>query len=335
MKAFELLLPKTVDDAVKALPTEDTMEARGKAVLLAGGQDLIGAMKDHLEAPDTVVNLKSVPGLDEIRASADGQAMEIGAMVTLARIEERADLKASFPALVEAAAAVASPQIRTVATLGGNLCQRPRCPYYRSEFTPCLKKGGSTCFSYTGNSKYNAIFGGGPSYIVHPSDVAPALVAYDAEVDLVGPEGSRTVKLADFYVLPGDAADVTKETVLRPNEVLVTVRIPMRMAGWKATYLKVRERDAFDFALSAVAMVADVQGGKVAEARVVLGGVAPIPWRSTDAEDALVGKELTLANGDAAGQAAVDWAEPLSMNEYKVPMTRGVIAKAAERLGAS
>lgn len=333
MKSFELLLPKSLDEAVEALPADDTREARGKVAVLAGGQDLIGSMKDHLAAPDVVVNLKSVPGLDEIRASADGQAMEIGALVTLARIEEREDLATMFPALVEAAGSVASPQIRTVGTLGGNLCQRPRCPYFRSEFTPCLKKGGDTCFSYTGNSKYNAIFGGGPSYIVHPSDVAPALVAYDAEVDLVGPEGTRTVKLADFYVLPGDAADVTKETVLAPNEVLATVRIPMRKAGWKAAYLKVRERDAFDFALSAVAMVVNVEGGKVVEASVVLGGVAPTPWRATEAEEALVGKELSFAVGDAAGEAAVEWAEPLSMNEYKVPMTRGVIAKAAERLG--
>lgn len=330
MKAFDLLLPKTVADAVKALPTEDVYGARGKALVLAGGQDLLGTMKDHLEEPDLLVNLKSIPNLDQITWSKNGD-VEIGALVTLARIADDADLQKKFAALAEAANAVGSPQIRAVGTLGGNLCQRPRCLYYRSEQAPCLKKGGTECFSYTGNNKYNAIFGGGPSYIVHPSDTAPALVAYEAEADLVGPMGERTVKLSEFFTLPGDV-DPTKETVLLPNEILVRVRIPARMAGWKATFLKVRERDAFDFALTAVAMVVNVQDGKVAEARVVLGGVAPTPWISEDAADAMKGKRLGIELGLAAGEAAVEWAEPLAMNEYKVPMTRGVIAKATERL---
>ena len=253
MKAFDLLLPKTLDEAVQALPKKDTLDDRSKALVLAGGQDLIGTMKDHLEAPDLVVNLKSVPGLDAITWNADGD-LEIGALVTLERIENDADIQAKFRALAEAAAAVATPQIRAAGTIGGNLCQRPRCLYFRSEHTPCLKKGGKECFSYLGNSKYNAIFGGGPSYIVHPSDTAPALCAYDAEVELVGPNGTRTVALREFYVLPGDG-DPTKETVLLPNEILTKVRIPAAKAGLPATYLKVRERDAFDFALTAVAMV--------------------------------------------------------------------------------
>lgn len=330
MKAFDLLLPKSLDEAVKALPTQDKHGERSKALVMAGGQDLIGTMKDHLEAPDLVVNLKSIPGLDQIEWTKDG-GLEIGALVTLERIENDADIKKQFRALSEAATAVASPQIRAVGTIGGNLCQRPRCLYFRSEHTPCLKKGGTECFSYLGNSKYNAIFGGGPSYIVHPSDVAPALVAYDAEVDVMGPNGSRTVALRDFYVLPGDG-DPTKETVLGPNEVVTKIRVPAKKAGWPATYLKVRERDAFDFALSAVAMVLDVRAGKVQEASVVLGGVAPIPWHSPEAEDALTGKSIGPEVAMAAGTAAVEWAEPLSMNEYKVPMTKGVIAKAAERL---
>ncbi|MEX1023632.1 MAG: xanthine dehydrogenase family protein subunit M [Planctomycetota bacterium] len=330
MKAFELLLPKTLDQAIEALPTEDTYAARGRAQILAGGQDLIGSMKDYLTSPELVVNLKSIPGLDQIRMSPEGD-LEIGALVTLARLEDDADLMKRFPALVEAAGSAASPQIRAVGTVGGNLCQRPRCLYFRSEHAHCLKKGGTECFSYTGNSKYNAIFGGGPSYIVHPSDLAPVLVAYDAEVDLVGPSGKRSMKLADFYVLPGDG-DPTKETVLAPNEVVVTVRVPKRMAGRPATYVKVRERDAFDFALSAVALVLEMQGDEIASASVVLGGVAPIPWRSPEAEEVLVGRRPDAEAAKAAGDAAVEWAEPLSMNEYKIPMTKGAIAVALERL---
>jgi len=334
MKSFELLLPKTLDEAVGALPADD--DSRGRAMLLAGGQDLLGELKEHLAEPDVVVNLKTVPGLDAVSSGADG--LSIGALVRLVALERSSDLAKSHPMLVEGAAAVATPQIRAMGTVGGNLCQRPRCLYYRNPEAKCLKKGGDECFSYAGLNKYNAILGGGPSYIVHPSDLAPALVAYDAEVTLrgAGPDGAgveRTLPLADFYTLPAES-DPTRETVLAPNEVLTSVRIPAGRDGWRATYLKLRERDSFDFALCAVALALRMDGPKVVEARLVLGGVAPVPWRCPKAAAKLVGSELDDATCKAVAEEALRGAQPLSQNGYKIPMTRGLIVKALRKLRA-
>jgi xanthine dehydrogenase YagS FAD-binding subunit len=241
-------------------------------------------------------------------------------------------VRSSFAAIAEAAASVASPQIRAAGTVGGNLCQRPRCWYYRNEETVCLKKGGDECFAYAGMNRYNAILGAGPSYIVHPSDLAPALVALEAEVTLVGPDGARVVRLEDFYTLPAEG-DVTKETVLAPNEVLTQVRVHSVPASWRQTYLKVRERSAFDFALSAVAVALDRgDDGVVRNARIVLGGVAPRPWRCGSAEELLRGNRLDEATIEAVRDEALRGAEPLDHNAYKIPMTKGLLTKALRKL---
>ncbi|MEM7305865.1 MAG: xanthine dehydrogenase family protein subunit M [Planctomycetota bacterium] len=331
MKQFEMLLPGSVDEAAKSLPTDDSFEGRRKVKVYAGGQDLLGEMKEHLEEPDAVVNLKGIEGLDRIVPLGDG-GLEVGALVTLRALEREPWIQERFPMLAEAAAAVGSPQIRAAGTVGGNLCQRPRCWYYRNEHTVCLKKGGDECFSFEGMNKYNAVLGGGPSYIVHPSDLAPALISYDAEVTLAGPGGERTLSLDEFYMLPSEG-DVTKETRLAPNEILTRIRIPGGRQAWRSTYMKVRERGAFDFALSAVALALRLEDGTVREARLTLGGVATKPWRCPRAEKLLVGKRIDDATCRAAGQEAMRGAEPLDHNEYKIPMTQGLLTKALRKLG--
>lgn len=329
MKPFEIAMPETLEEAVSALPDTDERLARERVQLYAGGQDLFGELKDHLTGPEVLVRLAGVPGLDALERKPDG-TLVLGALVTVATIEHDDWIRANLPILSEAAAAVASPQIRSVATLGGNLCQRPRCLYYRNERAVCLKKGGQECFSYGGHNKFNAILGGGPSYIVHPSDLAPALVACDARVTLFGPEGERTLPLEEFFTLPAES-DVTRENVLAPNEIVTRVEVPPK-PGWRTTYLKIRERDAFDFALSAVALALRMDGDTIAEARLTLGGVAPAPWRCRSTEELMVGKTLGAELEKAAGDDALRLAEPLEHNAYKIPMTQGAITKALRSL---
>jgi len=230
MKDFELQNPNSLRDAISLLPER---EGDDSARLLAGGQDLLPELKEHLVEPDRVVNLRDVPGLDGLRWGADG-GLSIGAMVTLQEVAEDADVRARLTVLAEAAESVGSPQIRSAGTVGGNLNQRPRCWYYRLESAPCIKKGGSECFSYAGRNKYNAILGGGPSYIVHPSDLAPALVALGATVTLAGPDGERSMPVRDFFTLPA-TGNILRETVLAPNEVLVRVDVPAPAAGTRSS----------------------------------------------------------------------------------------------------
>jgi xanthine dehydrogenase YagS FAD-binding subunit len=328
MRAFEHVTPT---DPGQLLELLREAKERGRAMVLAGGQDLLGELKDHLATPERVIDLKRLPGLSAIRQTNDGDHA-IGALVTLAQLEEHPGIGRELPILRQAAASVGSVQIRNAGTVGGNLCQRPRCWYYRHEHVVCLKKGGLECYAYGGMSKYNAILGGGPSYIVHPSDLAPALVALGATVQILSPEGSRALPLQEFYTLPSQG-DVTRETVLAPDEIVTEVRIPrLRGDGWRSTYLKFRERGSYDFALSAVALAVRMEGDTIGEARLVLGGVAPIPWRSQRAEEALVGRKLGGDTAELAADAALRGARPLEYNAYKVPLTRGLIAKALSHL---
>ena len=330
MKAFTLANPTSLEQALELLAAGNQRGSRGRAQILAGGQDLLTEMKEHLAEPEVLVNLKGIAGLDRIELDASG-TLTIGALATIAAVEEHPGIRARFPALHEAARSIASPQIRSFGTVGGNLCQRPRCWYYRSEHAKCIKKGGSECFSHKGLNKYNAILGGGPSYIVHPSDLAPALVALDAEVRLRGPEGERKLPIEKFFTLPSEGS-VLKENVLGDGEILVSVRVPAPAAGARSTYLKFKERGSFDFALVSVAAVVLVEAGQVARARLVLGGVAPIPWRSPEAEKALVGKALDASAFGAAGEAAMLEADPLEYNAYKVPLAKGLIHRALQAL---
>lgn len=330
MKTFDYYLPKTLEEALALL---DPKNGVPHALPIAGGQDLVTEMKEHLAEPAALVNLQGLPGQDAIAWSADG-ALALGANLTLAQIERDARLRETWPLLGEAAHSIASPQIRSQATLGGNLCQRPRCWYYRDERLVCLKKGGTECFSYSGLNKYNAILGGGPSYIVHPSDMAPALVALGAEVEIAGPgrEPRKRLPLEKFFTLPSDG-DVLRENVLGAGQLIVAVHVPAPRGSWRSSYTKFKERGSFDWALSAVALAARVEGGKLAEARLVLGGVAPKPWRCAKAEALLAGRSLDEALCRQAAEAALAGAEPLSANAYKIPLTQGLVLRALRAIG--
>ncbi len=334
MKDFELLTPRTLARAIELLPQGRGAD-RDAVRLLAGGQDLLTEMKDHLVEPATLVNLKALPDLDAIEVGADG-AVRIGALARLVDLEEHAELFGVHRALVEAAGSIASPQIRSRATLGGNLCQRPRCWYYRNEHTVCIKKGGPECFSFSGQSKYNAILGGGPSYIVHPSDMAPALVARDASVTLHGPRGERRLELDRFFTLPSEGS-ILRENVLAADEVLTGIEVPAPPGGadrWRTTYLKFKERESYDFAIGAVALAVALDGDRIEDCRLVLGAVAPVPWRSLAGEDALRGKRLDDEAALAAGEAALAGAKPLEHNGYKIALTKGLIRQAVARLAS-
>ncbi|MFT7677177.1 MAG: xanthine dehydrogenase YagS FAD-binding subunit [Planctomycetota bacterium] len=329
MKAFRMTLPASVKEAVAQLPAEFSPTG---AQLLAGGQDLLTELKEYIQEPDTLVNLKSAKdaALREFAWQSDG-SLVIGALTTVAELEEDQQLAIKLTVLSEAAASIASPQIRSTATVGGNLNQRPRCWYYRNESSACLKRGGVECFSYYGKNRFNAILGGGPSYIVHPSDLAPALIALDAEISLVSPRGERVMLLEDYYTLPS-SGDVLRETVATSDEVLTQVRIPKPAAGMRSTYLKFKERRSYDWALSAVALVLYQDGSKIRDARLVLGGVAPRPWRVQRTENKLKGRQVGEEAMVLARESALDGAEPLSENGFKVPLTKGLITRAFQRL---
>jgi xanthine dehydrogenase YagS FAD-binding subunit len=249
--------------------------------------------------------------------------LRIGALVTLSEIADHPLIKQKYTALAEAAESVGSPQIRNVGTIGGNLCQRPRCWYYRDENVICLKKGGSKCYAVEGENEHNAILGGGPSWIVHPSDCAPALLALDASVEISGPKGSRRIPLSKFFVTPTE--NIFKENVLAHNEIVTHVIVPAQPANTRSHYMKVRHREGFDWALSGAAVRLTMAGANIKDSRVVLSGVAPIPWRSKEAEAVLKGKAVTASQADKAGAASVANARPLGKNKYKVPLTRNTV----------
>lgn len=287
---------------------------------MAGGIDLLGELKDNLITPNRLVNIKALD-LRYIRHKKDG--VYIGATTTLTDVASDADVVKTYTALSEAAASVASLQIRNVGTIGGNLCQRPRCWYYRGEEFQCLKKGGHTCFAVEGENKYHAIMGGSPCHIVHPSDTAPALIALKATVKIQGPNGVRTVPAADFFVLPSE--NLYQETVLQPNELVTEVFVPKPKAGTKSTYLKFKEKGSMDFALSAAAVALRVENGVCKAAQVVLGGVAPKPW-PVDAS-ALVGQALSEKRVVAFAEAVLKDAKPLRDNAFKVTLSKTMIKR--------
>ncbi|MCS7186235.1 MAG: xanthine dehydrogenase family protein subunit M [Armatimonadetes bacterium] len=320
MRAFEYVKPTTVAEVIRELGR--SWEA---AKILAGGTDLLGELKEGIIAPQKIVNLKGVADLGYIRFS-EKEGLKLGALTTLAEIAAYPVIRQRYTALAEAARSVATPQIRNIATIGGNLCQRPRCWYYRDENTRCLKKGGPICFAYNGENKFHAILGGGPCYIVHPSDCAPALIAFKASVTIVSPRGKRTVPLEEFFLLPSRRMD--HETVLEPDEIVTEIQVPTPLPNTRSTYLKFRERDSFDFAVVGAAVVVRLRGGVCEDVRIVLSGVAPIPWRSPEAEAVLKGKKITPSLAEQAAKAAVAKSQPLAQNAYKVPLTQAIVKQA-------
>jgi xanthine dehydrogenase YagS FAD-binding subunit len=320
MKSFTNANPR---DLPHALALIRQAQADGRhASIAGGGSDLLGMIKERIETPDVLINLKSVKGLDQIATEKGG--LKIGGLATLDTLARHQAIRRQYAVLAEAADSVATPQIRNVGTLAGNVAQRPWCWYYRNGF-PCFKAGGKQCFSITGENQFHAIFGGGPSFIVHPSDTAPALVALDAKFHIAGPKGNRTVSSADFFQLPRENA--TRENVLAADEILASIEIPSARAGTRSTYHKVMDREAWTHAIVSAAIVLEMDKDVCRSARIVLGGVAPIPWHVPDAEKVLAGQRITPELAAKAGEVAVAGAVPLAKNAYKIPLTKAIVRR--------
>lgn len=301
-----------------------------EASFVAGGTELLNLMKDGLQIPSQLVDVSALP-LATIEARSDG--LWIGALARMSQVAREAVVRASYPVLAQALELGASPQIRNLATIGGNLMQRTRCPYFREGSFPCNKRRpGSGCAAPDGEHRKAAIFGWSERCIaVHPSDLAVALLALDAVVHTRGPRGVRSIPMADLYVLPGDTPE--REHVLEHGELIVGVEIPRSAFSARSHYLKVRERASYEFALVSVAAALELADGVVRSARIVLGGVAPRPWRSEAAEEALVGKPLDGPTIAAAGVAAVQGARPLRDTAFKVQLSERSVVRALSELG--
>jgi xanthine dehydrogenase YagS FAD-binding subunit len=316
---FSYVRPKSEKEAIKQL-------SRPEAGLLAGGTDLLGCLRDRVFDLKTVVSISGLNDLKGISNTPEG-GLRIGALTTITEMAEHPVVNERYTALAQAARDVASPQLRNQGTVGGNLCQKPRCWYYRGDFF-CLRKGGKTCFAAAGENQYHCILGGGPCFIVHPSDTAPAFVAFGASARIAGPKGSRTVPIEKFYVLP--AVDVHRETVLQAGEIVAEVVLPP-VSGIRSSYRKVRGRASWDFALAGMALAVRFDKDTVVSARAVLSGAAPIPWRSREIESAITGKTLDPSVIEQAAADSMKNANPLAENGYKVQLFRGMIE---ERLAA-
>ncbi len=298
----------------------------------AGGVDMLDLMKEGLVHPGRLIDISRLPELEGISQEADG-SVRIGALTTLAQIAVHPGLRHSHAALTQAAAMAASPQIRNRATLGGNLLQRPRCWYLRSAAHHCLRKGGAHCFAFPGDNRYHAVFANHECAIVHPSTPATPLLAYGAEVELAdSADHRRRVPLEDFFVLP--ETDMHRENTLARGEILMAVWLPPQAPTHRSLYLQVAERAAFDWPLAAVAAVLDIdEAGLCHQARIVLGAAAPVPWRARQAEALLARTKISRYAAEAAGEAALAGATPLSQNAYKLPLLATLVRRAV--LGAA
>ena len=315
MPNFSYVQPKTLVDAIKHLSSDG-------ARLHAGGIDLLGCLRDDIFPAKRLVSISQLKDLRGIHQTKVG-GLRIGSLTTLTEVADSRIIRERYPALARGALEAASPQLRNQGTIGGNVCQKPRCWYYRGEFH-CLRKGGDRCYAYQGENQFHCIFGsGGICFIVHPSDTAPALIAYEAIAQVAGPKGTRRLPLAKFHVLPAD--DVKKETVLRHNEIVTEILLPPPPQGLRSSYRKVRARQSWDFALAGVALALKFNDDRVEKAFVVLSGAAPIPWRSKEAEEAVTGKRLDANIIARVAEAAVKNAEPLDQNGYKIPLFRGIL----------
>jgi xanthine dehydrogenase YagS FAD-binding subunit len=296
---------------------------------IAGGTDLVPEMRLGIRTPDRLINLKTIAGLDTVIAEAE--CARIGALTRLADVATHPVIRRSLPMLIEAIDLAASVQIRSSATLGGSLCQESRCWYFRGPFR-CWLKGGTRCDAEYGDNRHHAILGGGPCLTVHPSDPATALVCLNGHAVVVGQDGERVVPLDQFFTRPQEGH--RSLTCLRQNEVLSGVEIPWPSASERAVFLKATARAEFGFALASVACQIATEGGRVRAARIVLGGVAPVPWRATAAEQVVLDKTLDRSTIDQAGNAATEGAKPLAMNGYKVPLTQALVRRALEKIAS-
>jgi len=317
MKAFAYVDAANEKEALGALGTR-----RGRVLPIAGGMDILALMKDYVLQPERLVNVKR---LDRTIAATPDGGLRIGAAATLIELVEHAEAARRYPALVQAAAEVGTPQIRHAGTVGGNVAQRPRCWYFRNEEFQCLKKGGPRCFAVEGENQFHAIFGDGPCHIVHASSLAVPILAYGGTFRVAGPSGERDVAAADFFQMPDE--NLMGENVLRPNELVTHVTLPPPGAVKSAT-VEIRFKQSHDWPLALATAVLTMSGDTVQGARIVMGAVAPVPWRAEAAEAALSGKTVSAASAAAAGDAAVGDAKPMSGNAYKVQIARTAVKRA-------
>jgi xanthine dehydrogenase YagS FAD-binding subunit len=330
VKNFDYVQPRTAAEAAAAALAPG-------AILKGGGTDLLERVKEGVTKPDALVNLLGVRDLGGIKQ--DGELIRIGALATLADLEESDLIRKSATALADAASDAATPQVRNRATVGGNLAQRPRCWYFRNLTYECARKGGTLCYALEGENKYHAIFGNELCCVVHPSNLAPALWALDATIHVANPAEPKTADLdiAKFWVKPEE--DITRENVLKPGQVITGVSFKAAGPGTGTSYVETNEKESFDWALTSAAARVTVRNGVVIEARVVVSGVAPVPMRLEAAETAVVGKTMSPEVAKAAGQKAVEGAKPLRDNAYKVKHLAVVVARAlqsaAKRAGES
>lgn len=317
MESFAYASPASLKEALGLLGTK-----WGETQVLAGGTDLIGLMKEYLETPNLVVNIKGIKELQGIQKTSAG--LRIGAAVTLDELMSSQIVRTEYPALYQAAHGVASPQIRNMGTVGGDLCQRPRCWYYRGGHGLLAMHDGKSMVP-EGDNRYHAIFGSGPAYFVSASSFGPALVALDAKVKLASANGTRDVPASKFFVTPRN--EESREIALLPNEILTEILIPSAAGTKNATY-EVRHKDALDWPLATASVALKMKGSAIDRASIVLGHVAPTPYAATAAAQALAGKTISEATAEEAGKAAVADAKPLSENAYKVQLAKVAVKRA-------
>jgi xanthine dehydrogenase YagS FAD-binding subunit len=323
MRAFEYASPTTKEQAAALLGTQ-----WGEREVLAGGTDLLSLMKDFIVEPKRIVSLKEVKELQGIKFSSS-TGLRIGALATLQELVDHSAVRKDYPSLRQAAEGVTSPQIRAVGTVGGDLCQRPRCWYFRNGFGLLGQDESGKSLIVDGENVYHAILGNsGPAYFVNPSSLAPALIALGAKVRLFGAKGARDVEAAKFFVTPRSAQE--REYVLGPDEIVTEILVPPAAGSRNATY-EVRHRESLDWPLAAASVSLRMSGKNVSSARVVLGHVAPVPWPAPEAEKVLAGKAVSEQLADEAGAAAVNGAKALSQNAYKIQLARVAVKRSILR----
>ncbi len=324
MRSFEYTSARSVQDVITLLQEHGDGAVRP----LAGGTDLLTLMKADVAAPEHLIDIKRIDDLPRGIEQAD-RGVTIGALTSLSEIERSSFLLNRYTAVAEAAGAAATPQLRNMATVGGNLLQRPRCWYFRSSHFNCWLKGGSDCPARDGENQLHALFGSEQCVAVHPSDLASTLVMYDAQVALRGSKGERTVPIREFFALPTEQHRT--ENTLGSDELVLSIHLPAA-DSLRSTYLKAMERKVWAFALVGVAAALKIESGRIADARLVLSGVANIPWRAEAAEQVLLGAEASEETWYRAADAALDGAQPLEQNSYKVPLAKALIRQALAAL---
>jgi xanthine dehydrogenase YagS FAD-binding subunit len=330
MHPFTLERPRDLDAALALRAQAGRNDA--PAEYIAGGTDMVQLLQEYVRRPDRLVSLA---GLLEDRIEVGPQGLRLGAAATMADVAAHPDVIEQFPVICEALLNSASPQVRNQATMGGNLLQRPRCPYFRDiGYEACNRRApGSGCSAMTGVNRWHAVLGTSDHCIAaNASDLAVALVALDTAVEVVGPGGRRMMPLDEFYRLPGDAPHIA--TVLEPGELITAIAVPASPAARRSHYLKVRDRAAFEFALVSAAVALDMDGTRIRQARIALGGVGTKPWRVPRVEAALAGATLDPAVLRPAAALAAEGAHGRGHNDFKIELMQRAIVRAVETAGA-